>query len=312
MPQWDFLNLLAERAQRYPTFRLLMGHAATDLITGEGRVLGVSAMTNGRPVEVRADLVIGADGRHSIVRERAGLVVEDLGAPMDVLWFRLARKPGDPDQPVGRFDPGQIFVLLNRGEYFQCGFVIPKGRFDSIRAEGIDAFRARVAALLPMKDGRASSLASFDDVKLLTVSVDRLKRWCKPGLLCIGDAAHAMSPVGGVGINLAIQDAVAAANILFAPLSEDGPVAESVLAAVQTRRELPTRLIQRLQILIQDRIIRRALGATGPATPPWPLRLLAAVPILQRIPARVVGLGFRREHVRSPERMAPRGSAQPA
>jgi 2-polyprenyl-6-methoxyphenol hydroxylase-like FAD-dependent oxidoreductase len=300
MPQWDFLNLLAASARRFPTFTLLMEHAATDLIVEHGLVVGVRADTPAGSTEIRADLVIGADGRRSIVRERAGLVVEDLGAPMDVLWFRLERRPSDPSEPVGRFDPGQIFVLINRGDYFQCGLVIPKGQFEQIKADGIEAFRARVAKMLPSSGERANSLASFDDVKLLTVTVDRLQRWYKPGLLCIGDAAHAMSPIGGVGINLAVQDAVAAANILFEPLRRGGPVPESILAAVQKRRELPTRLIQRLQILIQDRIIRRALGATGAAVPPWPLRLLAAVPLLQRIPARIVGLGFRRERVSTP------------
>lgn len=305
MPQWDFLNLLAQRAKQYPTFRLLMEHAASDLVVQDGRVGGVVTSTPGGSIEIQADLVIGADGRHSVVRERAGLVVEDLGAPMDVLWFRLERRPSDPDQPIGRFDSGQIFVLINRGDYFQCGLVIPKGQFDTIKAEGLEAFRARVAALLPANVERANSLSSLDEVKLLTVAVDRLKRWYKPGLLCIGDAAHAMSPIGGVGINLAVQDAVAAANILFEPLLREGQVADHFLAKVQSRRQWPTRLIQRIQILIQERVIRRALGATGPAVPPWPLRLLAAFPFLQRLPARIVGLGFRREHVRSPERTSP-------
>src|SRR3954463_13553954 len=238
MPQWDFLNLLAKRAARFPTFRLLMEHAATDLIVEHGMVVGVKADTPAGSTEIRADLVIGADGRRSIVRERAGLVVKDLGAPMDVLWFRLDRKPSDPSEPVGRFDPGQIFVLINRGDYFQCGLVIPKGQFDGIKAEGIDAFRARVARMLPGRDERANSLASFGDVKLLTVTIDRLLRWSKPGVLCIGDAAHAMSPIGGVGVNLAVQAAVAAANILYEPLRQGGPVSETILAAVQKRREL--------------------------------------------------------------------------
>ena len=213
MPQWDFLDFLAEQAARYPTFRLRLQAEATALIEEQGRVAGVRATTPDGPLEVRADLVVGADGRHSVVRERAGLEVRDLGAPMDVLWFRLPREPGDPDQPMGRFGPGQLLAMLNRGGYWQCGYVIPKGSLDRLRQQGLPAFREAVAGLAPFARERVGELRGWDEVKLLTVRVDRLARWYRPGLLCIGDAAHAMSPVGGVGINLAVQDAVAAANI---------------------------------------------------------------------------------------------------
>lgn len=309
MPQWDFLDLLAQAGRRYPGFRLLMNHEAVDLVEESGRVTGVRARAPEGAVEVRAGLVVGADGRRSTVRERAGLTVDDLGAPIDVLWFRLERRRGDPDQPLGRFDPGQIFILINRGGYFQSGLVIPKGGFPAIQAGGLEAFRARVNALSPLEGDRTAGIESFEDVKLLTVMVDRLRRWHRPGLLCIGDAAHAMSPVGGVGINLAIQDAVAAANILAEPLRGGGPVSDATLAAVQSRRELPTRLTQRLQLLVQDRIIRRTLGATAPLALPWPARLFRAVPALRRLPARLIGVGFRPEHVRTPDVLASRTAA---
>ena len=247
------------------------------------------------PLEVRADLVVGADGRHSVVRERAGLEVRDLGAPMDVLWFRLPREPGDPDQPMGRFGPGQLLAMLNRGSYWQCGYVIPKGSLDRLRQQGLPAFREAVAGLAPFARERVGELRDWDEVKLLTVRVDRLARWYRPGLLCLGDAAHAMSPVGGVGINLAVQDAVAAANILAGPLRE-GRLTTAHLRRVQRRRELPTRVTQRLQLLVQERVIARVLGG-GALSPPLALRLLARFPLLQRLPARLVGIGVRPEHV---------------
>jgi len=300
MPQWDFLNFLAERGARYPTFTLRMRAEVTGLLEDAGRVVGLQATTPDGPLEVRASLVVGADGRHSVVRIRAGLRIDEFGAPMDVLWFRLSRRPGDPENPMGRFQMGRIFIMLNRGEYWQCGFVIPKGSFEQIRERGLAAFRDGVAQLAPFVADRVGELLNWDAVKLLTVQVDRLRQWYRPGLLCIGDAAHAMSPVGGVGINLAIQDAVAAANLLAAPLREDRLTTED-LRRVQRRRELPTRLTQRAQLLVQNRVIRRVLGGgAGTLTPPLAVRLLARFPFLRRIPARLIGIGFRPEHVKTP------------
>jgi 2-polyprenyl-6-methoxyphenol hydroxylase-like FAD-dependent oxidoreductase len=300
MPQWDFLNFLADRGRRYPTFDLRMRADVTDLIESGGRVVGVRATTPDRRLEVRADLVIGSDGRHSTVRARAGLAVENIGAPMDVLWMRLPRRPGDPTQALGRFDRGKVFVLLDRGDYWQCGYVIPKGGFDELRNRGLDVFRAGVAEIAPFMADRVDEIRTWDDVRLLTVAVDRLPRWFRDGLLCIGDAAHAMSPIGGVGINLAVQDAVAAANILVAPLRR-GTVTTADLRRVQRRREFPTRMTQWLQVLIQNRVISRVLAGQRTLTPPWLLRLMARFPVLRRIPARLIGLGFRPEHVRTPD-----------
>jgi 2-polyprenyl-6-methoxyphenol hydroxylase-like FAD-dependent oxidoreductase len=299
MPQWDFLNFLAERGRRYRGFDLRMRAEVTDLIEDDGRIIGVRARTPDGPLNINRTLVVGADGRHSIVRERAGLTVEDLGAPIDVLWMRLSRRPGDGDEPLGRIAAGKILVMLDRGDYWQCAFVIPKGAADEIKARGIEAFRATIAAIVPEMRDRVTELKSFDDVKLLTVTVDRLRTWHRPGLLCIGDAAHAMSPVGGVGINLAIQDAVAAANRLAAPL-RSGSISADDLAAVQRRRTFPTWATQRLQILIQNNIFKRVLASQAALAPPWPVRLLSRCPVLQRIPARLVGVGFRPEHVQTP------------
>jgi len=296
MPQWDFLDFLADEARRYPGFRLQMRAEATGLLEDSGRIVGVQATTEAGPIEVRAELVVAADGRHSVLRRQAGLPVEELGAPMDVLWFRLSRKPGDGGQTMGRFDTGQIFIMIDRGEYWQCGYVIPKGRFDEIRQAGLPAFRERVARLAPLVSPHVDELRTWDDVKLLTVRVDRLTRWYRPGLLCLGDAAHAMSPVGGVGVNLAIQDAVAAANILAAPLRSRSVTVEH-LRQVQRRRLWPTRVTQRLQVAIQNRVIAAVLRGTGPLRPPLAVRLLARFPVLRRIPARLVGLGIRPEHV---------------
>ncbi len=301
MPQWDFLNFLARHGARYPAFRLRMEADVTGLIEDSDRVAGVSVSTPRGPLEVRADLVVGADGRHSVVRDKAGLRVMDLGAPMDVLWFRLSRQAGEPDEPVACFERGRIFIMLYRGEYWQCGYVIPKGGIDEIQAQGLDAFRERVAAVAPYGHDRVGELATWDEIKLLTVHVDRLAQWYRPGLLCIGDAAHAMSPVGGVGINLALQDAVAAANVLAAPLSEGRAPVER-LRQVQRRRELPTRVIQWFQVMVQRRVIARILGGTAPMRPPLLLRLLARFAVLRRIPARLIGIGVRPEHLRSPVR----------
>ena len=298
MPQWDFLNFLAERARRYPTFELRMRAEVTGLIEEAGRVVGVEVDTPEGRLEVQATLVIAADGRHSVVRREAGLRIEELGAPMDVLWFRLARRPEDAVGGLGRFTAGRLFIMLNRGEYWQCGFVIAKGTIDEIRQAGLEAFRAEVARLAAVPRDRVSDIRSWDDVKLLTVLVDRLPTWYRSGLLCLGDAAHAMSPVGGVGINLAIQDAVAAANILAAPL-RDGSLSLEHLQQVQQRRLPATRIVQRLQILVQDRIVTPVLGSRArKLSVPLALRLLVRIPLLRRIPGRLVGMGVRPEHVR--------------
>ena len=300
MPQWDFLNFIAEHGGRYRSFRLLMRTEATDLIEEAGRVVGVRAKSPDGPFDIRADLVVGADGRHSTVRQRSGFQVDDHGAPMDVLWMRLTKRPGDASETLGRVEAGRILVMLDRGDYWQCALVIPKGGYEEIRQKGFEAFRALVAATARFAPERMAELRGWDDVKLLTVTVDRLRQWYRPGLLCIGDAAHAMSPIGGVGINLAIQDAVAAANILAGPLAR-GPASLDDLRGVQSRRSFPTKATQWLQVTIQNRIITRVLAATAKPTVPWPLRILGKCPFLQRIPARLLGLGFRPEHVRTPD-----------
>ena len=297
MPQWDFLNFLVRHASRYPTFQLKMQAEVAELIDENGHVVGLKAMTPDGPLDVRADLVVGADGRHSVVRAKAGLTVKELGAPMDVLWFHLSRQIGDPEDPMGRFDAGRIFIMLNRGDYWQCGFVIPKGTLEQLRGKGLPAFRESVARLAPFAANRVGELQDWEPIKLLTVQVDRLLQWSLSGLLCIGDAAHAMSPVGGVGINLAIQDAVAAANLLAAPLHE-GRLTTEDLRHVQHRREWPTRVTQRIQLVVQNRVIRSVLGSTEALRPPVVLKLLARFPFLRRIPARLIGMGVRPEHVR--------------
>jgi 2-polyprenyl-6-methoxyphenol hydroxylase-like FAD-dependent oxidoreductase len=387
MPQWDFLNFMADHAKRYSEFNLRMQAEVTDLILDGDRVAGVRAKTQLGPLEVRAELVIGADGRRSVVREKAGLQVENLGSPMDVLWMRISRKPSDPMQTLGHVDSGRILVQIQRGDYWQCAFVIPKGGFDAMCERGLPAFREEIARLSPYLRDRVEELKSWDDIKLLTVTVDRLKQWYRPGLLCIGDSAHAMSPIGGVGINLAIQDAVAAANILAPafqrgtipgaillmdalnsemtprdsalpeaiamelrpapagapsayigssflrndldrgaaapvgkvarrataannraaspPSSAESTVIEDDLARVQRRREFPTRMTQRMQVLIQNRVIGRVLASKKQASIPWVVKLLIHFPVLRRIPAYVVGVGFRPEHVHTIDYTAP-------
>ncbi|MDQ6869222.1 MAG: FAD-dependent oxidoreductase [Pseudomonadota bacterium] len=301
MPQWDFLDFLAEKAKRYPCFRLEMSAEVDGLIEEEGIVAGVAAKTKDGQMTIRADLTIGADGRHSLVRREAGFVPLDIGAPMDVLWLKLSRRTTDAGALLFRADAGQILAMFNRGEYWQCAYVIPKGSADRLKAQGIGTLRHHISALAPFLADRVAELQSFDDVKLLTVAVDRLPLWHKPGLLCIGDAAHAMSPVGGVGINLAIQDAIAAANILAGPLFDKGPLSDPLLAQVQKRREWPTKVIQGMQVVMQKRLISRFLGGTGKTVPPWFLRLFITFPVLRRLPARLMGLGVRRERVKSPD-----------
>src|SRR5579862_9214549 len=300
MPQWDFLSFVAESAQRYPGFRLRMESEAFDLIEDGGKIRGLRARTKGGEIEIRADLTIAADGRHSLMRERAGLEVMQLGAPIDVLWMRISRKSSDPGQVLGRIDAGKILVMLDRDEYWQCAFLIPKGGFNALREKGLANFRDNIASIAPFLADRVNELKDWDDIKLLSVAVDRLRQWYRPGLLCIGDAAHAMSPIGGVGINLAIQDAVAAANLLSAPL-RSRTVSTGDLRKVQERRMFPTRATQRLQVFVQDRIVTPALKSTTKITDlPLPLKMLRRWPWLRRIPARVVGMGFRPEHVRTP------------
>ena len=303
MPQWDFLNFLVDHGKRYRSFKVMMQAQATDIVETNGLVVGVKANTPDGEIEVLAPLTVGADGRHSIIRERAGLPVTNLSAPMDVLWMRLSRRPGDASETLGHADAGAIFVMIDRGNYWQCGYVIPKGSSDEMRKQGIENFRASVAKLEPSLRDRVGELRDWGDVSLLTVKVDRLRSWSRPGLLCIGDAAHAMSPVGGVGINLAVQDAVAAANILAEKLAA-GTFTAQDLEAVQRRREFPTRVTQRVQIAIQNKVIRRVLGSVRPLTVPWPVKLMQRYPALRRIPARMIGMGVRPEHIRTPERIA--------
>jgi 2-polyprenyl-6-methoxyphenol hydroxylase-like FAD-dependent oxidoreductase len=304
MPQWDFLNFLVERGTRYPGFQVKMQAEATSLLEENGRITGVRAKTPSGEIQIRAALTVGADGRRSLVRERAGLQVTDVGAPMDVLWMRIGRRPTDPGQTLGHVEAGKMFIMINREDYWQCGYIIPKGGMDEIRRRGIERFREDIAGLEPFLRARVAELRDWNDVSLLTVKVDRLRQWSRPGLLCIGDAAHAMSPVGGVGINLAIQDAVAAANLLAAKLAA-GTMRDDDLQAVQRRREFPTRATQRLQVFIQNRVIRRILGSARPLTVPWPLKLMQHVPALRRIPARLIGMGFRPEHIQTPDSSIP-------
>lgn len=298
MPQWDFLNFLARHARSLPAFHLHMETKVTDLIMENGRVVGVRTVTPEGDRELRADLVIGADGRHSTVRARAGLPARDLGAPIDVLWMRLSRQPNDPAQTGGYFENGLMMVAINREEYWQCAMIIPKDHFAEMKTEGLPALRERIGRIVPFLRERAAELTEWDQVKLLTVQIGRLTSWASEGVLCIGDSAHAMSPAGGVGINLAIQDAVATANLLADKLHR-GPVTLDDLREVQRRREWPTKLIQAVQVFIHRRI--NGQPRDRPVKLPLVLRLFRAFPILRRLPARFVGIGPRPEHVRSPK-----------
>ena len=303
MPQWDFLNFLAARGKRYKSFDVRMQAEATDLIEESGRVVGLRAKTPDGELTIRADLVVGADGRHSTVRDKAGFKSDDYGAPMDVLWFRLPRKQTDESEPFGHIEAGAMMIMLNRGDYWQCAYVIPKGGNDRVTAEGLDAFRQRVVFMSPFLADRVGELKSFDDIKLLSVAVDRLRQWWRPGVICIGDAAHAMSPIGGVGVNMAVQDAVAAANRLAAPLKA-GTAGDDDLRAIQQRRTFPVRVTQAIQLTMQKRIVSRALSTTQRPKPPLLFKLFELIPVLQRIPGRLLAVGVRPEHVRTPDVLA--------
>ncbi len=300
MPQWNFLNFLAEQGKRCKTFDLRMLADATDLIEENGRVVGLIAKTPDGALTIRADLVVGCDGRHSTVREKAGFKSEDYGAPMDVLWFRLSHKASDSADTFGHIEAGRLMVMLDRGDYWQCAYIIPKGGIERVKSEGLEAFRARVVEMSPFVSDRVGELKTWDEVKLLSVTVDRLQKWWRPGLICIGDAAHAMSPIGGVGINMAVQDAVAAANRLAAPLRAH-KVTDEDLQAIQQRRTLPVEFTQWLQLTIQRRIISRVLASHERPKPPLFFKLFGVFPLLRRIPARLLGIGIRPEHVQTPE-----------
>lgn len=306
MPQWEFLDFLHDEAVLFPSFRLVRNAEVTQVIRIGDTIAGIKAQTPDGPLQVNADLLIGADGRHSAVRQLGGLVVRDLGAPIDVLWMRLPKVPGDPFTTGGRINTGVFLAMLDRGTYWQCAYVIPKGGIETIRARGLESFRADMVRIAPLFADRIDQLASWDDIKLLSVTVDRLERWYRPGLLCIGDAAHAMSPIGGVGINLAIQDAVAAANILARALASGLRADEltPLLARVEKRRLFPARITQAAQVAVQNRLLRPVIEAdvrsSGAMTVPWPLKLMARSSWLQSIPAYAVGVGVRPEHVRSP------------
>jgi 2-polyprenyl-6-methoxyphenol hydroxylase-like FAD-dependent oxidoreductase len=299
MPQWDFLNLLVTAGRRLPAFHVAMEAEVIDLIVEDDRIAGARVRVNGGVQDVRADLVIGADGRTSVVRERAGLQVDRFGAPMDVLWLRVPKLPEDGPQPLGRVAAGRFLVMIDRAAYWQCAFLIPKGALDDRHARGLAALRQDIASVAPFLRDRLEALTDWNDVKLLTVVVDRLRTWYRPGLICLGDAAHAMSPIGGIGINLAIQDAVAAANVLV-PRFAAGRVTIEDLARIERRRTWPTRVTQRVQITIQNTVIARVLQGAGQGRAfgaPWPLRLAQRVPAVRRLVARFVGLGVRPEHV---------------
>jgi 2-polyprenyl-6-methoxyphenol hydroxylase-like FAD-dependent oxidoreductase len=305
MPQWDFLNFLRESGQRFPSFKVMMNTNATDLVWSGDTVVGVNADTPEGPVEIRAGLTIACDGRHSVIRERARLDVEEFGAPMDVLWFRAGRRPNETENLFARVQTGKMLVTFDRGDYWQCAYLIAKGQYDAVKARGLDAFRNDVTGMAAVLSAGMSDVKTWDDVKLLTVAINRLKRWTRPGLLCIGDAAHAMSPVGGVGVNLAIQDAVATANLLAAKLvtlkGSQGCPSEEELDAVQKRRTFPVRMTQAMQVGVQNNLISRAIKpGDKPLQVPIFLRIITSVPWLQTLAGRLLAVGVRPEHVHSP------------
>jgi 2-polyprenyl-6-methoxyphenol hydroxylase-like FAD-dependent oxidoreductase len=305
MPQWDFLKFLSERAKIFfPTFELRMQHEAADLLWEGDRIAGVVAYGPARqPLLIRADLVVGCDGRHSTLRPAAQLPLREFGVPIDVLWFRLSRWPDDPRRVLGNVNFGRGLILIDRSDYFQAGLIIPKGSFEEIRAHGLGEFRKTILRIAPFLDGRIDELHDWEQIKILTVQLNRLRRWHRPGLLCLGDAAHAMSPAGGVGINLAIQDAVAAANLLARPLLE-GRLTEADLAAVQARRELPTQITQAVQAVLHKGFAR-VFRNSGPLHAPWQIRLGMRLPGVRRALGYAVGIGVRPEHVAGARRRQP-------
>ncbi len=297
MPQWEFLDFLSREAARYPNFRLIMRAQVDALVEEQGQVVGLSASTPEGRIDIRSRLVVGADGRNSVIRAKAGLEVESFGSPSEVVWMKLSKQPGDPNETMGHAGPRQGFVLIDRGDYWQCGFVIRRGTFADMKVRGIEAFRDVVIAVSPLPAERMSEIDGWDDVSLLQVRIDRLKRWWRPGLLCIGDAAHAMSPIGGVGVNLAIQDAVAAGNLLAKPL-KSGVLADSDLAAVEARRSFPTRATQKLQLMMRSSRRTDQGNEEKRKGPPAFIRGIARFPLLSHLAGRLIGLGFRMEHVR--------------
>jgi 2-polyprenyl-6-methoxyphenol hydroxylase-like FAD-dependent oxidoreductase len=295
MPQWDFLDFLTGKAKQFPSFTLRMEHEGTDIITDNGQVRGVLAQTSNGPVEIRADLVVGCDGRHSRMREAAGFEAQEFGVPIDVLWFRLSRTGNDPEQLLGNINYGKGLVLIPRGDYFQAGLIVRKGSFERIQQRGLEAFRDDLRRIAPYLGDRVDEVRDWEQVKLLSVQINRLRRWHRPGMLCIGDAAHAMSPAGGVGINLAIQDAVATANILAEPLRQ-GRISDALLARVQRRREFPTRVTQLLQVNAH-KLFEKIFSNEGPAQAPWQLKVAVNIPFVQHATARIIGVGVLPEHV---------------
>lgn len=300
MPQWDFLNFLRKSGKRFASLKVMMSAEAVDLIRDGGRIAGVKVKTPDGMIDIEADLTVACDGRHSLVRERAGLAIEEIGAPMDVLWFRAGKRVDEEERLFARVDPGKMMVTFDRGDYWQCAYVIVKGEYEAVKARGLPALLDDIARMAPVLKAGLADVKSWDDVKLLTVAINRLTRWTLPGLLCIGDAAHAMSPIGGVGVNLAVQDAVATANLLAARL-KDGCPSQDELDTVQRRREFPVRITQRMQVVVQNNIVAAALKPGNAALkPPLVMRIVTAIPWLQGITARFIGLGVRPEHVHSP------------